>query len=111
MIRNTLLASVIVLGAIGAAQAQDAGPRLIGGGNDSTVAYAVPSDNLVGGGVARIIGGGENQSLAYGRTAAQAPNGLVAEVIGGGENRELVYHALPAPGRTLAGQGAPRQGG
>lgn len=108
MIRNTLLASVIALGTAGAAQAQDAGPRLLGGGPDATVTYAEPSENLAGGGRARIVGGGENQRLVYADTTAQPSSGLVAEIIGGGENRRLVYRTLPV--RQLAGP-APHQGG
>jgi hypothetical protein len=52
MFRTTLIASVIALGAAGAAQAQDLGPRLIGGGADGgpRVEYAAPSQNVVGGG-------------------------------------------------------------
>jgi hypothetical protein len=109
MIRNALIASAIALGTIGAAQAQDSGPRIIGGGNDQTVIYAEPSRNVVGGGLATITGGGENQSLAYSGTTSQASNGLIAEVVGGGENRQLVYR--PAPSRTaiMAGQAGARQ--
>ena len=111
MIRNAFFASAIALAAIGAARAQDNGPRLVGGGADAAVSYAVPSSNLVGGGLATIIGGGENQRLAYAPApSVQAPSGLVAEVVGGGENRQLVYRAAPAPRRQLAGQAA-RQGG
>ena len=111
MIRNTLYAAAIALATIGAAQAQDNGPRLVGGGADAAVSYAAPSNNLVGGGHATIVGGGENQRLAYAADpTVQAPSGLLAEVVGGGENRQLVYRAAPAPRRELAGQAA-RQGG
>ena len=111
MIRNALLASTIALATIGTAQAQDNGPRLIGGGPDAFVAYDAPSRNVVGGGLATIIGGGDNQRLAYAPAATnQAPSGLVAEVVGGGENRQLVYRAAPVARRQLAGQVA-RQGG
>ncbi|MFC7475435.1 hypothetical protein ACFQS7_13775 [Dankookia sp. GCM10030260] len=106
MFRTTLFASAVALATLGAAQAQDNGPRLIGGGPDAVVAYAEPSRNVVGGGLARIIGGGENQRLAYAADpTTQAPSGLVAEVVGGGENRQLVYRAAPATRRQLARQG------
>jgi hypothetical protein len=74
MLRNALFASAIALGALatsGVATAQDRGPRLVGGGNDAEVVYAVPSRNVVGGGVATISGGGEDQQIVY-RPAAPA---------------------------------------
>src|SRR4051812_18716557 len=94
MIRSALLASAILLGT-GAAQAQDAGPRLVGGGENAVAASRVPSRNIVGGGFARLAGG-DNQSLAYSGTQSQAPSGLIAEVVGGGENRQLIYREAPA---------------
>ncbi|MDO9709825.1 hypothetical protein [Paracraurococcus lichenis] len=109
MIRNALIASAIALGTIGAAQAQDAAPRLVGGGADASVVYDAPSRNLAGGGLATILGGGENQRLSYAGITTQAPSGLVGTVIGGGENRQLVYRPALAGSRLLAGQGA-RQG-
>jgi len=111
MIRNVILASAIALVSLGAAQAAEPGPRILGGGSDQTVVYDAPSPNRAGGGDARIIGGGENQSLNYAATTAQTPSGLVGQVIGGGESRKLVYRAQqPAPTRLLAGS-ANRQGG
>ncbi|MBK1659678.1 hypothetical protein [Paracraurococcus ruber] len=110
MIRNALFASAITLAALGTAQAQDAGPRLVGGGADATVAYAAPSPNRAGGGLAAITGGAQDQSLSYASGATQRPSGLVGEVVGGGENRQLVYRPLPAATRLVAGAGA-RQGG
>jgi hypothetical protein len=103
MIRNALLASVIAFGAVGIAQAQDAGPRLVGGGDNAQVVYAEPSHNVVGGGAATITGGGDNLRIAYGSgTTAQAQNGLVAELIGGGDNKQLVYRAAVSSGALLA---------
>lgn len=111
MIRTALFASAIAFASFGAAQAQDNGPRLIGGGADAVVVYDAPSRNLAGGGFATIIGGGENQRLAYAPgPTAQTPSGLVAEMVGGGENRQVVYRAAPAARRQLAGEAA-RQGG
>src|SRR4051812_21746506 len=65
MIRNTLIAAAIALGTLGAAQAQDNGPRLIGTGNNAQLVYPVPSANVVGGGVASLTGTGDNARLAY----------------------------------------------
>jgi hypothetical protein len=65
MSRNALIASVVALGAAGAAQAQDGGPRLIGSGADAQVVYAEPSRNLVGGGVATTCGSSDDRTIAY----------------------------------------------
>ena len=110
MFRKTLLASVLALGAIGAAQAQDNGPRLVGGGDNAQVVYAEPSRNVVGGGVASISGGGENTRVAYGpAVTTEAPSSYVAELVGGGENARLVYRQVAPSDSLLAGQpGAPR---
>jgi hypothetical protein len=111
MIRNALIASVIAFGTIGAAQAQDNGPRLIGGGDNAQVVYAVPSHNVVGGGAATITGGGDDLRIAYGSdTPAQQRSGLVAELIGGGDDQQVVYHAADPAGSRLAGRTA-RHGG
>jgi hypothetical protein len=113
MFRNALIASVLALGTAGAAQAQDSGPRLIGGGADGgpRVEYAEPSQNVVGGGLARLTGEGGSRSLAYaGSTMAQAPSGLIGQLNGGGNEQALVYAPAPAASTALAGQPA-RHGG
>jgi hypothetical protein len=111
MIRNALIASVIALGTLGAAQAQDNGPRLIGGGDNAEVVYAVSSQNVVGGGAATITGGGDNLRIAYGSgVTTQEQRGLVAEMIGGGNDTQLVYRQLAPTDSQFAGHPA-RQGG
>jgi len=107
MFRNAVIASVVAFGVAGVAQAQDLGPRLIGGGADAQVVYAEPSRNLVGGGVAATSGSGDDRTIAYGTTAFQAQAGLVAELTGAGENAQLVYRpAAPATDSLLAGRPA-----
>jgi ethanolamine utilization microcompartment shell protein EutL len=99
--RKALIASVIALGSIGAAQAQDAGPRLIGTGDDAQLVYPAPSRSLVGGGVASLTGAGDDAHLAYGGpTVSETQTGLVAELVGTGDNARLVYHA-PAGSTSL----------
>jgi hypothetical protein len=111
MIRNAAFASAIALGAIGAAQAQDAGPRLVGGGNNAEVVYATPSHNVVGGGAATITGGGDKLRIAYGSgTTAQEQHGLVAELIGGGNDKQLVYRPAVPTGAMVAGRTAQPRG-
>ena len=113
MFRNALFASVMVLGAAGAAQAQ--APR-----DGSAAALA---GNVVGGGVATLSGGGDNATVTYstggagggmtfhsqaGRAArfagtqgdgpvveysapADTNPGREAWLLGGGDNAEVVY--------------------
>ena len=114
MVRNTLFASLIVLGAAaGAAQAQ---APLDGGA-------AALDGNVVGGGIASLSGGGDNATITYnsggagggmalhvqpGRAArfagtqgdgpaveysapADANPGREAWLLGGGDNAEVVY--------------------
>lgn len=111
MLRKVLLASVLALGTAGIAQAQDAGPRLVGGGENAQVVYATPSNNVVGGAVASISGGGDNTQIAYGQVpAAHTQSSMTAELVGGGENAQLVYHQAAPTGSMLAGRMA-RHGG
>jgi hypothetical protein len=110
MFRNALIASVVALGAAGAAQAQDGGPRLIGSGADTQVVYAEPSRNLVGGGVATTSGSSDDRTIAYGDTSAQAGSGLVAELTGGGDNAQLVYRPAAPADSLLAGRAARPRG-
>jgi hypothetical protein len=112
MIRNVLIASIIAFGAIGAAQAQDNGPRLVGGGDNAEVVYSVPSHNVVGGGAATITGGGDNLRIAYGSgVTTQEQRGLVAELIGGGNDKTIVYRQLPAPTASQLAARSARHGG
>lgn len=107
MLRKALFASLIALGTAGIAQAQDAGPRLIGGGENAQVVYAVPSNNVVGGAVASINGGGENTQIAYGQLPAlHAQNNMTAVLVGGGDNAQVVYYQGTPADSMLAGQAA-----
>ena len=113
MVRNAVFASLIALGAAGAAQAQ--APR-----DGSAAALA---GNVVGGGVATLSGGGDNATVTYGtggagggmtfhsqagraaRFAGTQGDGPVVEytapadtnpgreawLLGGGDNAEVVY--------------------
>jgi hypothetical protein len=104
MLRKALFASLIALGTAGIAQAQDAGPWLIGGGENAQVVYAVPGNNVVGGAAASISGGGENTQIAYGQLpAAHRQSSMTAELVGGGKNAQVVYHQAAPSGPMLAG--------
>ncbi len=106
MIRNALFASVIALGAAGAAQAQ--APRDGGA--------AVPGGNVVGGGVATLSGGGDNAIVTYsaggagGGMATHAQSGRLARFAGGHGDGQLVEYltsapANPGPSARLVGGG------
>jgi len=100
MIRTMLLASTLSLALTGGAFAEG-GPHIVGGGNDQTVVYDAPSENVVGGGFGRIVGEGNSRSIVYaGPTTSQASNGLIAEITGEANSRHVTYRAptqAPAP--------------
>jgi hypothetical protein len=119
MVRNTLFASLIVLGAAGAGAARAQAPL------DGTAAAL--DGNVVGGGIASLSGGGDNATITYnsggagggmafhaqaGRAArfagtdgdgpvvrysapADANPGREAWLLGGGDNAEVVYSKPP----------------
>lgn len=111
MFRSALLASVIALGATGAALAQE-GPVLVGGGGDGgpRVVYASPSDNtIVGGAQVRMSGGNRDHAYSYGATNAFP--GQVGTIIGGGADGgpRVVYAPQPSTGNFASlPTGAPR---
>src|SRR5690348_6165371 len=110
MSRNALLASLLMLGLANCADAQDYGPRMVGGGEDSTVVYNTPSHNVVGGGYASLSGGADDMRLTYGRDVKVQPQtGLVATLVGGGDDRQLVY--LPADQAATMFAGQPQRRG
>ena len=107
MFRNALFASVIALGAAGAAQAQDRGPHLVGGGKDAQVVYSEPSRNVVGGGVASLSGGGKDRQIAYGpAVTTEAATGLVARLENVNGDLRVVYGPAAPSGSMLAGRAA-----
>lgn len=71
MFRNTFFASVIALGAAGAAQAQ--APDTTG------LAVAAAGGNTVGGAAATIVGGGDNLVILYSGTGAGPGGALQAQ--------------------------------
>ncbi|HEV7265881.1 MAG TPA: hypothetical protein VGN83_13315 [Falsiroseomonas sp.] len=98
-------AALIGIGFTSAASAQDAGPYLVGSGENLSVAYPMPSANVVGGAsYAKADGSGQGESL---RTAGarNAQVGRIATVVGSGENLSVVYETA-APESMQAAQGA-----
>ena len=94
MIRNTLFASLIVLGTAGAALAQ--APR------DGSAAAL--DGNVVGGGSATLSGGGDNTTITYSTGGAGGGSipllsqpGRLARFAGGHGDGQLVEYLSPAP--------------
>jgi hypothetical protein len=94
MFRNALFASLIALGAAGAAQAQapDPGGRWPAGGN------------IVGGADATISGGGDNLTITYntggaggGGSALMTQPGQVARVTGNSGGKMQIEYLTTAP--------------
>lgn len=109
MIRNAVFASLIALGAAGAAQAADPGPRLVNVNGSQEVVYgSAPTGNVVGGAFASISGGGDN--LVYranpGSARTEAATGLVARLENVNGEQRVVYGpaASAASGTLLAGR-------
>ena len=98
MVRNTLFATLIALGAAGAAQAQaprDGSAAALGG-------------NVVGGGVATLSGGGDNATVTYSTGGAgggmtfHSQSGRAAGFAGTDGDGPVVRYSAPAdtnPGR------------
>ena len=111
MFRNALFASVMAFGAAGAAQAQDLGPRLVGGGENAQVVYSEPNGNVVGGGSARLSGGDDNQQIAYGpNVATEASNGTVARLENVNGDLRVVYGPAARSGSVIAGRAVQPRG-
>ncbi len=97
------LAATLALGISSIVQAQQNGPRQIGGGEDAQVVYAQPSHNLAGRGIATLVGGGEHRQVVYApMRIGQVSSGLVARITGSGENQQVVYEASPKTNSALA---------
>ena len=105
MFRNALFASMIVLGAAGAAQAADDAPQLVNRNGSQEVVYddgtLVPTRNVVGGAVATITGGGDNLTYRAAPGARSEEPALIGRLSGGGDDESITY-AAPAPVRRAA---------
>lgn len=109
MLRSMLLASVIALGATGAAMAQG-GPVLVGGGADGgpRVVYdSVPANNILGGAQVAMSGGAQERTYSYG--AVSSFPARAGTLIGGGDEAQVIYGPAQQAGDLASlGAGAPR---
>lgn len=105
MFRTMMLASVVVFGAAGAAMAQDGAignvvgggeARVIGGGDDASVAYSARGASQAGR-RAQVSGGtGDGPEVLYLGPVPAGERGRSALLLGSGENATIVYSDAPA---------------
>ena len=81
------------------------GPHLVGSGNNLSVEYDMPSQNIVGGALYRTSGSGESASMQTTFVQDMQEGGGIAHVVGSGENLSVVYGPAPAPMQASAGRG------
>jgi hypothetical protein len=91
MFRKIAFASLIALGAAGAAQAAEDGPRLVNRNGSQEVVYEGLRDNVVGGAYATITGGGDNTVYRAAPGARTEEPALVGRLSGGGDNEVITY--------------------
>lgn len=89
------------------ALAQDwVGPRVVGTGENGSLEYPFPSQNIVGGATYRVTGSGESQSIEV-LSVEHANAGQLSRTVGSGESQYIVL-IEPAPATRLA-QGGTRR--
>jgi hypothetical protein len=67
---------------------------VVGTGENNSIVYATPSQNIVGGALVRVTGSGEGASAETLAVDAAQP-GRVARVVGSGENMSIAYDLAP----------------
>ena len=96
---RTAAAALVGLGFATTASAADwTGPRVVGTGENASVVYPVPSQNIVGGALTRTVRSGESATTEV--IAVQNTNpGRLSHSMGSGESQEQIYldaHAAQA---------------
>jgi len=74
------------------------GPRVVGSGENASLEYPVPSENIVGGALTRTVGSGESETTEVIAVQKTTP-GQLSHSMGSGESQEQVYldaHAAQA---------------
>ena len=98
-------AAALVGGFTSAAAAGQPGPHVVGSGENASVEYTSPSQNIVGGALYRTSGSGESASMQTTFVQDMQEGGGIAHVVGSGENLSVVYGPAPAPMQASAGRG------
>jgi hypothetical protein len=90
---RTTAAALLAVGFAGAAGAEEwTGPRVVGTGENASVVYAGPAQNVVGGALTRQVGSGES-AMTVVISAPVSQEGRVGRVVGTGENTSVAYDA------------------
>jgi hypothetical protein len=89
--RNIAAAALFGFGFASAASAEEwTGPRVVGTGENASVVYSSPSQNIVGGALTRTVGSGESATTEV--IAVQHTNpGHPTRVVGSGESSQLIF--------------------
>ena len=89
--KNIAVATLLGLGFATAASAEEwTGPRVVGTGENASVVYSSPSENIVGGALTRTVGSGESATVEV--ISVQKTNpGHPTRVIGSGEGSQLIF--------------------
>jgi len=81
------------------------GPRVVGSGENASLEYPVPSENIVGGALTRTVGSGESATVEVIEVQRVNP-GRLSRVVRSGESSEIIYMD-PLPPMRLAQSGRP----
>jgi hypothetical protein len=93
--------AVATMGFACTAAAQDwIGPRVVGTGENGSLEYPTPSQNIVGGALVRVTGSGEGATVEVLEVQHAMP-GRLSRVVGSGESAEIVF-IDPAPQGVFA---------
>jgi hypothetical protein len=83
-------ATLLAFGFASAASAEEwTGPRVVGSGENNSVVYPAPSQNIVGGALVRSTGSGESATTETLQVQTAVP-GRITRQVGSGESAETV---------------------
>jgi hypothetical protein len=82
------------------------GPHVVGTGENGSVEYPTPSQNIVGGATYRVTGSGESLSIEV-LTVEHTTPGRLSRTVGSGESQSIVF-IEPTPSASYAMTRAPR---
>lgn len=104
IIARLAAAAVTSIAFAGAAQAQNAGPYVVGTGENASVDYATPSRNILGGALTRTVGSGESAQTEVIAVEHAQQGRVVTRVTNSGDNVDIIYgDAAPALRLTQRG--------
>lgn len=84
-------AAVVNIGFLcGATAAEWTGPRVVGTGENNSLEYPTPSQNIVGGARTRVTGSGEGASVEVIEVQRTMP-GRLSRTVRSGESLEVIY--------------------